>query len=483
MAEGSYKPDVLRTDNIIQGGAFNDPRTHSFVVKRPVSIYGGYEGYISPGVGGHTNPLWPDGDKPTILDGNIGDPSKKKDNTVHVVWVNAVSAHWEDANLRFRDLAILNGRAKGYADPQFKRGGGIWSHSGAIEFVKNVTVRACTADTLGGGVYIGGIDESNAQRAPAFRCALSLISGNAADVGAGVYIGDSTMRYVREDETGVSAVFNTLFMDNDAREKGGALFIRGDHEAWDEPDGPGYRPGFMFSNNLVRNNTAAWGGGIYVESSGSTAANYDDIATFWVNNTFSANYAVFNGGGMYVEEDANIRLRNAISYGNTAGAGPVACDVFYPDPTFTPLPANLAIQNADIGPSSNGIDWYLVAAAGTLPGVANVIGDDPKFRSPALDEYSLKPSSPAIEVGNDNFLPLDTMSIDEDSNTNELLPLDYVRFDSSGQLKKWRELLLPGGPNPPTLGTITGLDAGARLGVVDLGCYEHDAALGGGIED
>jgi predicted outer membrane repeat protein len=154
------------------------------------------------------------------------------------------------------------------------------------------------AKYFGGGIFTrGGLFDVNdlCGRSSEFSyVSNSLIRKNRADIsGGGVYIASS----------GILGFSNTTLYWNDARQDGGAVFVAG-----------GAMGGGVVNLNsgclLEGNESAHYGGGVYL---GSNA-----LGTFEFTR-FIGNSALFDGGAMFLEEDASAALTECrLVYNNSA---------------------------------------------------------------------------------------------------------------------------------------------------------------------
>ena len=491
VAEGIYKPitSASYSANVIPGGSASTPWHHTFYVERPCEIYGGFKGSSASGTPSE-DPDNPDGiGYFTILSGDIGVSQLADDNCAHVLFAGDMidDTLWESKNLVLQNLRIVDGNARDDSSApnwMHRHGGGIYAHRAVIEFRKQVFVETCRAQGNGGGVYIEPevvTTEPTLRGSGAFRSALSRLDRNLAfGNGGAVYIGSSEYREPRATKDGQTAVYNTVFRDNVAIGNGGGIYSDGDFRN-DTEDGGFMNPGFTVANSLFYGNYGNQGGGAYIASGlhtdASDPASEGRWSTYWINNTFAVNRAGTVGGGIALDATPNVKLYNNIVFFNTVTSAMIECNLYFPDPTFGNAPLLLNLSHSDIGESSNSIDWYLVAAnPPTGVFVSDIIRSDPKFVNASQRDFRLQNTSPCLDVGRDSFLPFDQMNIDEDNPpvVAETLPLDFTRINVNGVLENWRELKLPGGPNPPILGSITGDDTGGARpnAITDLGCYE-----------
>ena len=214
---------------------------------------------------------------------------------------------------------------------------------------------------------------------------------------------------------------------NDENGDGGGMYNNG---------GSPYLVNVSFSGNQAHTS----GGGIY---------NYDSSLTI-INSTISGNRAI-NGGGMYNNE-CNPTVRNTILWGNIASSEAQI---------FNTLSSKPIVQYSDVD-------------GGCPPNSSceHLIQENPLFvRSPSpgpdLDwgtsdddfgDLHLQSNSPAIDVANNTYLPVDAFDLDRDSDISERVPLDLGKTERFVDIS-W--VSNGGVPDPPTY-----------LNVADMGAYE-----------
>jgi predicted outer membrane repeat protein len=217
-------------------------------------------------------------------------------------------------------------------------------------------------------------------------------AANPHSLGAGLY-----------NTGGTLLLGNMTFSGNRAQESGGGLF--GDSGG-----------NLTLVNVAFRNNSAAVaGGGMYVRYNTTLLENclfYNNASEltgggFWneaatptlVNCTFSGNTGGTEGGAIYNwGVHTEITIHNSILWGNTAPTNPQM---------NTPL--------------AQEVTYSLVQ--GGLSGTGN-IDSDPQFLS--ADNLCLRPTSPAIDAGNNAAVPADVLDLDGDGNTSEKLSRDLL---------------------------------------------------------
>jgi hypothetical protein len=247
----------------------------------------------------------------------------------------------------------------------------------------------------------------------------TITGGNADGSGGGLHI-----------SSGGPTLSNLIFSGNTAAQNGGGLFNLAGQPT--------------LTNVIFSGNTAFTGGGMHNEEGGNTTLinvvfsgnfatggggglfNYGTKSTL-INVTFSGNTSGGQGGGINNNyRAADITLINCILWGNT------------PDQLYRTIQfGSLATISYSLIQNSGGSGPAWNAALGTDGG--GNIEADPQFMSnpnpPGPDgqwgtpdddygDLHLRMDSPAIDVGNNDALPADSLDLDGDGNTAEKLPVD-----------------------------------------------------------
>jgi len=346
----------------------NGNRNDSFVIPDGVKVYGGF-------AGNETALNQRDVDaNPTTLSGAINSPLIAGDNCYHVVDLTNTTAA-----TRLDGFRISNGYASGAGSDSF--GGGLYM-SGSSATVRNCSIVSNHA-TLGGGAWSSG-------NSPDFVDCLFL-DNDADDHGGGVRIINGTQ---------TASFFNCRFAGNDAGGNGGGASMS-NQAAW-------------FVNCAFTGNTSVLeGAGIH--GNGEDA----DVALF--NTTLANNSSGDTCGGVYTAAGADMDIVNSILWGNSDG------DIL----TNTRQAQYFSFD----GSSTQAIDytivhgWNIVAGVGNngsnplfgdLDGTDNVIGT-------LDDSVRVQITSPAIDSGSNNDLPLDAVDLDGDGVFFEFISLDLDR--------------------------------------------------------
>lgn len=415
IAEGVYKPDRGASQTL-------GDRRESFVLSSPIRLLGGFTGtedspQARPGNGNRT-----------ILSGDLlGDdmgnvrpetPSRR-DNSFHVLRIEM-----EDSTAFMDGLTISDGNAS--SDTDQRDGGGVLSISGASISMSAVEVRNCSSIGFGGGMYVFG-GEIHADR-------LSVVGNYARGRGAGVSSFGATVR-----------MSGSQFRDNHSDDWGGGLYHSGQSTAVGISDvafvsntaslGGGFfhrvAPLVLVNARFFGNRASSEGGGLAVND-----ASQADIA----NVVLAGNHADQGGGGILLSENGEVSLTGLTMTHNTASRGPASLWSFYTQST---------IVNTIAWPSEGyeamrfeGNDRPRLGSSivrGGLPGFAidlgGVVDYDPLFidavgqdgvPGTSDDNLSLRNASPAIDSGDETFLPPDSFDLDEDGNPFEPLPVDLA---------------------------------------------------------
>ena len=290
-----------------------------------------------------------------------------------------------------------------------RRGGGAF-------FSLAVTLTGCTftgntANTRGGGAYLNGGGTFTG---------CTFTGNEASDSGGGTYV----------NVNGAGKLTGCTFTGNEANDGGGVLFTVGS----------------TLTNCVFASNTAtSRGGGAWLRSGGTV-----------INSTFYNNTATAEGGGIRVTfEDADVstagiqtsplNLRNSILIGNTAADAASGHQVRVEN-SFVANEANIQTNLIQGGADPRGTDQGVVYAtpgsrnlteAGTIDATAAAVFASTTVN--AADFLRLSATSPAVNVGNNDYLNNGTPADTDDD----------ITLDATGAAR------------------IQG-------GTVDLGAYESD---------
>ena len=308
IARGTYRPVACNTCGEAE-------RQVSFVLRRNLSIYGGFSGNETDR--SERNPLI----NPTILSGDIGNPSDSTDNSFHVVRASDV-----DRTLVLDGLIIEEGNSDGSFDNDGSNGGGILIDA-TFGAEGSPVIRRCTIRNNfaggGGGLQIRGNGGGSKVQPLVEDC---LFEGNTASLGNVTSSGGAVFIFGQSatinptftgctfrnnhsgNNTGALAVNNSsvsesdrftlqvlldscLFEGNTAGSNAGAVFI----------DAIGYvESTSVISNSLFRNNRSDGierdGGAIYLRSRFAGALARDRI----INCDFAGNSSQRHAGAVMI---------------------------------------------------------------------------------------------------------------------------------------------------------------------------------------
>jgi uncharacterized repeat protein (TIGR01451 family) len=284
--------------------------------------------------------------------------------------------------------------------------------AGSIVKLSGVTI---SNGKLGSGLTGGGINNISTT----LTISDSVISGNTADFGAGIYNG-GTLTLVNSTVSGnqtiggsgagilstsslggsspVLTVINSTISNNTG---GGGIY-----------DGGG--PATIINSTISNNSSQGSGGGIL-----STGASTVTVT----NSTITGNRADSGGnsggvGGGIQRLSGSFALYNSIVAGNFKGTGATADDILGTLDTSSSF--NL-IGTGGSGGLVNGTN-------GNQVGVSNALLGPLTNNGGATRTHTLLPGSPAINAGSNANLPADTFDLDSDGNTAEPLPVDQRGF-------------------------------------------------------
>ncbi len=372
---GTYKPTP------------SSDRGATFQLKSDVALYGGFAG-AEASLGQRDIAA-----NVSILSGDLlGNDSgavasnnpTRGENSYHVV-----TGSGTDDTAILDGFTISSGNANGNIALRENLGGGIFSFQGSPRLCY-IIVRRSSAEFGGGGI---AYDEGSAS-----ICQATIIDNTADDSGGGVFIRNGTN----------VVIYRTSLIGNRARFGGGILSIA-QHT--------------IISLSFLGGNTAEVGGGMdggtgtviisQAIFSGNTAATYGSaIASDHPNPTisqvvFSNNRSLNNGGALSLQNSSPL-IRNSIFWGNQGGQIHNYAAGNAPDVQHT------LVQGGYIsGTQILDADPLFVDADG-----ADNIAGTPD------DDLRLQASSPAIDSGNNVFIPSDFTDDNNNNDVNETAPFD-----------------------------------------------------------
>jgi predicted outer membrane repeat protein len=235
-----------------------------------------------------------------------------------------------------------------------RRGGGVYA-SGPV------TLNDCdiTLNTAAGG---GGIYLEDAGASEVTKCTIDLNVANGrgnAQGGSGIHAHKGTPWI---DRCAIQA--NTCKLGASG---GGVLFRE-------------VANGSYLVSSLLDRNTGRLGGGIFIRACSPVV----------INCTLAKNEARDNGGGIFATDNGTVRVRNSILWVNTGSNGTVTDHV-----TDATTAAGHDLPELD----------YCIVEGGWSGRGGNNMANDPLFQNLAINAYTLRAGSPAIDAGNNGYLP------------------------------------------------------------------------------
>ena len=271
----------------------------------------------------------------------------------------------------------------------FRYGGGIYCTSSSSPTISNVKIQNNTA-THGAGIYIEGSSPSLSY--------LKINNNNSNQRGGGVYSKNSIL-----DLKNSVISNNTANLENLAWE-GGGIHIDGGTA--------------LMTECIIKGNTARYGGGIYLSSSGNNAL---------INSVVSGNTAnnQGNGGAIYFAA-AYLNVVNSTIVSNTVSEdGSSIRNAVWMASNSSMSFSNSILYNSGIGEIGN--DNLTYDGTGAFDYVASIsysivegwnvssngiINSNPIFMDLANGDYRLSNYSPAIGTGTGNGAPRNDLNGD-----------------------------------------------------------------------
>lgn len=342
VREGVHKPTADPTN-----------RWALFALKSGVAVYGGFAG---------TETSLDQRDwraHPTILSGDIDNNDVNTDGnfitetTAEIVGGNSIHVVLAD---NVDSAALLDGFTITAGKADSNSGGGIVITNQSALSLKNLVVIGNLADSAGGMSIDGSSPSLNN---------ISFINNTSGYRGGALYIGGSNG----------TTLTNAEFIGNASEDHGGAIWL-------------GYTKysGITISNALFYGNHAGACCGAIIS---------DNTRLFLKNSTFSLNSSVGDPGVMFAYQSP-MELANVIMWGNTS---PANLDFQRDTDYYSPI----SIRMSDIhGCGASGTSWN--SNCGTDLG--GNIQSDPLFIDPANGNLRLQLTSPAIDAGDNTYLPV-----------------------------------------------------------------------------
>ncbi|WP_428665800.1 BspA family leucine-rich repeat surface protein [Runella sp.] len=391
VAAGTYKPSKDKTGNASPG----NPNAKTFYVNFPVDIYGGFAGTESMLSQRNIS------SNQTILSGDIdnNDSANPAVTAAHVQGTNSnIVLHIQNVaqGVTVDGFTITAGKlASGFS------GGGIHNEGIGFPFACNAAVRNCKIQGNDGpAVFNSGNLGSNSSGKAILLLENSTISGNSEDFYApGIYsnsnggktittVTNCTFSNNTSTGTGNSGAYNEyapsgngeatfskcIFKDNSTTSNGAAVHVNGSFSG---------RVNHSFTNCIFMNNTAGDKGGAYYANGASSGR----ITSTFTNCTFYNNAATNGGSAVYhttsVAPTGPMLLRNCILWQNTN---------------------EILLE----GMATMTLSHSLINGTGAPAGVTadnGLFNTDPIFVNAATGDLRLQPGSPAINAGNNTFIP------------------------------------------------------------------------------
>ncbi len=404
VAEGTYLP-TTGTDRDISFELFPD-----------VKIYGGF----SPANAAVDLATRNFSTYETILSGEIGNPGILTDNARHVVFVNNIGS-----NVILDGFTITKGYATASSAPKNYGGGILFSgsaSSASSPLFENLIIKENFASGIGGGICFDEYISTASTLAPIIKN--TLFYKNKATVAGGA------VAYYLENTTTSSPVFeNVDFVENESTGTGSAI--------WQNNSVNTVMTGIYTNCKFSSNNSAAdvtiriqdqssngvqntFTNCLFSDNQGRAFQIEDDFFNAGsntlnlVNSTITENIASSgNGGAIKNIRASNINIVNSILWNNS------------PD-------------ELDLGIATTNISYSLIEGYdnstndgldGTNPANA------PQFSDAANKDYTLQPTSPVIDKGDNaaNTEPLDLAGNTRitDGDGNRTATVDFGAYETA----------------------------------------------------
>ncbi|MCK5688105.1 hypothetical protein KAI87_02485, partial [Myxococcota bacterium] len=164
--------------------------------------------------------------------------------------------------------------------------------------------------------------------------------------------------------------------------------------------------------NAGSSSAAGYGGAIYLSAATSHIINTTMSLNTTGHNDTGKPENSGHGGGVAMNGSNQLSIQNSILWDNKRwGPSIIEDNLWLPQDEVATVSYSVLDSGAAVHMS-----------AGSLGNIFN----DPGFLNPdEAANYTLIPSSPCIDAGNNDFLPEDIFDLDGDGNITELAPLDY----------------------------------------------------------
>ena len=419
VVQGTYCPSITGT------------LTERFTVADGVGLYGGFAGgEVARSARDYVNNV-------TILSGDLDKDGTLANNSYTVVYTI-----WVSSSTVIDGFTITGGNADDPvgSNPTPNRSGGGFYNDG-FSNPSHPTVKNCIFDNNNAGAFGGAVYNNGNCISDYENCVFknNTAFGGGAIYNAGAFLkncspvlkkcnfennyGSSVAGAVYNDgnigessPTFKSCLFTLNHTDSTAVTYGGAIYNLG-KSGKSNP---------TFYNCIFNTNTTFAGGAVY--SLGQLGESNPTL----INCTFYKNIAAFNGGALYANAGgsssgvSNMNVNNCIFKKNRAG--PSGGDIFRNNYGCISIDYSI-VDKPDRAALSVGSGKAVVCGA-------NMYYDtvDPMFEDVSSNDFRLKSTSAAIDVGENT--PIDTVGITEDiaSNTridNSIIDLGAYEYQSA----------------------------------------------------
>ncbi|MEM1318839.1 MAG: choice-of-anchor Q domain-containing protein [Bacteroidota bacterium] len=397
VAQGSYYPTTTLT------------RSFSFQIPSDVALYGGFSGNGTETLRDQRDPA----NNTTILSGDLGQDGLSSNNAYTVVYVQGVSLQ-----TILDGFTISDGNADNPAgsNPTPSRSGGGLYNDGFVTpsspTIRNCIFRDNIAASFGGAIYNNGDCSSIIDNCRFFD--------NTAFAGGALYNAGSLLKDCSP------SLSKCDFQDNYGTDAAGAVYNDGNIGT----SSPIFAS-CSFSRNHTDSSRVTYAGAVYnlgksgvcnprffnclfnanYTYAGGAVYNLGQLGTCnpdFVNCTIYNNRAAFNGGALYANAGGQsngiceLEIDNCIFSDNQAG--PSGGDIFrnnYGCITLNNSIVDLADCNA------------LNAGSGKAVVCNNTLfATDPLFEDVHNDDFTLQPTSPAIDAGDNSPVSANEITID-----------------------------------------------------------------------
>jgi hypothetical protein len=242
--------------------------------------------------------------------------------------------------------------------------------------------------TRGGAVYINTFATNDNAVITLQNCILEKNSGSDTGVLSGYFAGGVN------NQTFSANLESCIIRDNHSASNAQILIAGANGYSW--------YGNSEIKNCLFYNNTSGSGSScLYLSASATNGGNQNGINVDVINTTFSGNTGI-SGNTIRTDNGSNTRFKNCIIYGNGS---------------TTPFSINGTLG----GPSLQ----HTISQGGQISGINN----NPNLKS----DYTLNPGSPAIDAGNNSYVP-SALNLDLNGNpriVNTTVDIGAFEYDPS----------------------------------------------------